>query len=149
MWNGEKSIALSKWCILLFMCALLAVVVSAPWLTHWFVNFSQAGLEGTEPFFKATIYLGFIPAAWLLYSLLLLLRRIEDGQVFIAENVERLRWISWCCFFGAGIALVSVFYYYPWFFVLVAAAFMGLIVRVVKNVVAQAVALKDEADYTI
>lgn len=149
MWNGEKSIALSKWCILLFMCVLLAVVVSAPWLTHWFVHFSQAGLEGKESFFKATIYVGFIPAAWLLYSLLLLLRRIEDGQVFIAENVERLRRISWCCFFGAGIAFVSVFYYYPWFFVLVAAAFMGLIVRVVKNVVAQAVALKDESDYTI
>lgn len=149
MWNGEKSIALSKGCILLFMCVLLAVVVSAPWLTHWFVHFSQAGLEGKESFFKATIYVGFIPAALLLYSLLLLLRRIEDGQVFIAENVERLRRISWCCFFGAGIAFVSVFYYYPWIFVVVAAAFMGLIVRVVKNVVAQAVALKDEADYTI
>lgn len=149
MWNGEKSIALSKWCILLFMFVLLAVVVSAPWLTHWFVNFSQAGLEGKESFFKATIYVGFIPAALLLYSLLLLLRRIEDGQVFIAENVERLRRISWCCFFGAGIAFVSVFYYYPWIFVMVAAAFMGLIVRVVKNVVAQAVALKDESDYTI
>ena len=34
-------------------------------------------------------------------------------------------------------------------FLAVAAAFMGLIVRVVKNVVAQAVELKDEADYTV
>lgn len=149
MWNGEKSIGLSKLCILLFMVLLLATVVSAPWLTHWFVDFSQAGLEGTENYFFATIYVGFIPAAYLLNSLLLLLRRIEDGKVFTSENVERLRRISWSCFLGAGIAVISVFYYYPWFFVAVAAAFMGLIVRVVKNVVAQAVALKNEADYTI
>ncbi len=149
MWNGEKSIALSKLCVLLFIGLLFATVVSAPWLTHWFVNFSQAGLKGTESYFLATIYVGFIPAGYLLYSLFYLLRRIEAGQVFITGNVELLRRISWSCFLGAGIAFISIFYYYPWFFVAVSAAFMGLIVRVVKNVVAQAVALKNEADYTV
>ena len=149
MWNGEKSIGLSKLCILLFMCVLIATAITAPWLTRWFVDFSQAGMPGTESFFLITIYVGFIPAAYLLYNLLLLLRRIEAGKLFITENVERLRRISWSCFLGAGIALVSVFYYFPWFFVFVSAAFMGLIVRVVKNVVAQAVALKDEVDHTI
>jgi len=149
VWNGEKSIGLSKLCILFFMCVLITTVVSAPWLTRWFLDFSQAGLKGTDSFFLATIYVGSIPAAYLLYSLLLLLRRIEAGQLFIAENVERLRRISWSCFLGAGIAFVSVFYYFPWLFMFVAAAFMGLIVRVVKNVVAQAVALKNEVDYTI
>ncbi|MBP1760488.1 MAG: hypothetical protein H6Q64_30 [Firmicutes bacterium] len=149
MWSGEKSIGLSKLCILLFIIALIIVVVSAPWLTHWFVGFSQNDLGGTESFFMATIYLGSIPAAYLLYNLLTLIRRIETGEVFIAANVERLRRISWSCFLGAGLALVSTFYYIPWLFVFVAAAFMGLIVRVVKNVVAQAVELKNEADYTI
>lgn len=149
MWNGEKSIGLSKICILLFMCVLVGTVVSAPWLTRWFVDFSQAGLKGTESYFLATIYVGSIPAAYLLYSLLQLLRRIEIGQLFIDENVEHLRRISWSCFLGAGIAFVSLFYYFPWLFVFIAAAFMGLIVRVVKNVVAQAVKLKNEADYTI
>jgi hypothetical protein len=149
MWNGEKSIGLSKFCIVFFICALIILVVSAPWLTHWFVGFSSNDLGGTESFFMATIYLGAIPAAYLLYNLLTLIRRIEAGQVFIAGNVECLRRISWSCFIGAGLALVSAFYYIPWAFVFVAAAFMGLIVRVVKNVVAQAVALKDEMDYTI
>jgi hypothetical protein len=150
MWNSEKSIILSKLCVLLFMGLLLAVVVTAPWLTHWFVEFSQAGLKEKEAaFFMATIYVGSVPAAFLLYSLLKLLRRIETGQVFTAENVELLRRISWSCFAGAGVALISLFYYYPWFIMAVAAAFMGLIVRVVKNVVAQAVELKDEADYTV
>lgn len=149
MWNGQKSIILSKWCILLFMCLLIVTVVSAPWLIRWFLSFSRAGLEGTEPFFLATIYTGFVPAAYLLYSLLRLLYRIDAEQVFITENVERLRRISWSCFAGAGISLVSVFYYFPWVFVAVAAAFMGLIVRVVKNVVAKAVELQNEVDYTV
>ena len=149
MWNGEKSITLSKLCILLFFGLLLGAVVTAPWLTRWFVNFSQAGLQEKAAYFMATIYVGFVPAAYLLYSLLVLLRRIDVGQVFIAENVELLRRISWSCFLGTVIALVSVFYYNPWFFVAVAAAFMGLIVRVLKNVFAQAVELKNESDYTV
>lgn len=149
MWTGEKSIILSKLCILLFLGLLLAVAVSAPWLTRWFVDFSQAGMQGKAAYFMATIYVGFVPAAYMLYSLLNLLRRIDAGQVFIAENVELLRRISWSCFLGAAIALASVLYYTPWFFVAVAAAFMGLIVRVLKNVFAQAVELKNEADYTV
>lgn len=148
MWNGERSIALSKFCVVVFFCVLIAAVVSAPWLTRWFVGFSHAQ-EGTELFLMATIYMGSIPAAYLLYNLFHLLRRIEAGQLFIKENVECLRRISWSCFAGAGVAFASGFYYLSWLFVFVAAAFMGLIVRVVKNVVSQAVDLKDEADYTI
>ncbi|MGI6711901.1 MAG: DUF2975 domain-containing protein [Bacillota bacterium] len=149
MWNGEKSIILSKLCISLFMCLLIITVVFAPWMTRWFLSFSRAELTGTEPYFLATIYTGFFPAAYLLYSLLRLLLRIETEQVFITENVERLRRISWSCFAGAAISLVSTSYYFPWVFVAVSAAFMGLIVRVVKNVVAKAVDLQNEVDYTV
>ncbi|HPZ42826.1 MAG TPA: DUF2975 domain-containing protein [Bacillota bacterium] len=150
MWSSEKSIILSKLGVLFFMGLVLAAVVAAPWLTRWFVEFSQAGLKVEEAvYFMGTIYVGFVPAAFLLYSLFKLLRRIETGQVFTDENVDLLRRISWSCFAGAGVALVSLFYYYPWFFVALAAAFMGLIVRVVKNVVAQVVELKNEADYTV
>lgn len=149
MWNDKKSIGLSKVCVLLFLCVLVVTAVSAPWLTRWFLGYSRAGLEGTESFFLVTIYLGAIPAAYLLYSLLRLLRRIEADQVFIIENVEGLRRISWTCFAGAIVGIVSAFYYFPWIFVAVAAAFMGLIVRVVKNVFAKAVELQNEVDYTV
>lgn len=149
MWNGEKSITLSKFCILVVMVLLAVIVVAAPWIIRWFVGFSRAELMGTEPFFLTTIYSGFVPASYLLYSLLRLLTRIEKEQVFINENVERLRRISWTCFVGAGISLVSTLYYFPWVFLAAAATFMGLIVRVVKNVVAKAVELQDEMDYTV
>ncbi len=149
MWSGEKSIGLSKLCVLVFMGLLIATVVFAPWLTQWYFSFPRAGLAEIEGLFLATIYLGFVPAAYLLYNLLRLLRRMESGKVFTAENVEILRRISWTCFIGAGIAVISICYYFPWLFLAVAAAFMGLIVRVVKNVVARAVELQDEVDSTI
>lgn len=149
MWSEEKSISLTKFCIMLFMVLLAVVAVTAPWLTEWFVSVSRAGQEEHRVYFMATIYVGFVPAAYLLYSLFKLLRRIESGQVFTDENVELLRRISWSCFAGAVVALVSMLYCNPWVFVAIAAAFMGLIVRVVRNVVAQAVELKKEADYIV
>ncbi len=149
MWNDKKSISLSKLFVVLFMCLLIAVAVSAPWLTEWFLNFSRADLQGSEPFFLTTIYTGSVTTAVLLFCLYRLLRHIEGGKVFIPENVECLRKISWSCFAGAFVCLFSVTYYLPWIFVAVAAAFMGLIVRVVKNVMAQAVALQNDADFTI
>lgn len=149
MWNDQKSIVLSKLCILLFGGVLLGVAVSAPWLVRWLVSFSRAELSGTEAFFLTTIYTGCVPAAVLLHSLFHLLHRIASQQVFLTENVEHLRRISWSCFMGAGICFVSALYYFPWMLLAVAAAFMGLIVRVVKNIVAQAVSLQHEVDYTI
>lgn len=149
MWNGKKSISLSKLCVLAFSVLLAGTALSAPWLVHWFLDFSRADLAGKEAFFLTTIYSGSIPAAVLLFCLYRLLRRIELEQVFITANVEYLRRISWSCFAGAVICLASIPYYFPWAFVAVAAAFMGLIVRVIKNIIAQAVELKNESELTI
>lgn len=149
MWNGKKSISLSKFCVLIFMAMLIVTALSAPWLVQRFLLLSRADLVGAEAYFLLTIYSGSVPATVLLFCLYRLLHRIEIDQVFITANVECLRRISWSCFAGAIICLVSVPYYFPWMFVAVAAAFMGLIVRVVKNIVAQAVELKNESDFTV
>jgi len=124
---------------------LIGTVLSAPWLIRWF----RPDLAGKKALFLSTIYSGSIPAAILLYCLYRLLRHIELEQVFITTNVEYLRRISWCCFAGSVICFASIPYYFPWCFVAVAAAFMGLIVRVIKNVIAQAVELKNESELTI
>lgn len=149
MWSGENSIRLSRICVLVFSLLLAGVALSAPWIVTWFLDFSRADLTGNDMFFFITIYSGVLPAAWLLHQLYRLLRNLELGQVFIQANVEALRRISWCSFAGALICLVSALYYIPWIFVAVAAAFMGLIVRVVKNVFAQAVELQNESELTI
>ena len=149
MWNVKKSIRLSKFCVFVFGVMLIGTALSAPWLVGWLMNFSRADLLGKEVFFLSTIYSGSIPAAVLLFCLYRLLHHIEIEQVFISTNVEYLRRISWSCFAGASICFASIPYYFPWVFVAVAAAFMGLIVRVIKNVIAQAVELKNESELTI
>lgn len=149
MWNDKKSITLSKFCVLAFSAMLIGIALSAPWIVNRFLDFSRADLVGKENFFLSTIYSGSIPAAVLLYCLYRLLHSIEHEEVFISANVEYLRRISWCCFAGAIICFASTPYYFPWIFVAVAAAFMGLIVRVIKNIIAQAVELKKESEYTI
>lgn len=90
-----------------------------------------------------------VPAAAALYGLWRLLRNISEGEVFIPENVSILRLLSWCCIAAGLVCLFSALYYMPFLIVSAAAAFVGLILRVVKNVFAEAVRLKDENDYTI
>ncbi len=147
MWNDSKSIILSRISVVIFMLLLVAVDVTAPWLIP--MTFSYVVKPGWAGWFFVTLYAGTVPAALLLISLYRLLRRIERGEVFIRKNVDSLRFISWCCFAGAVISAVSVIYYIPWVMVTIAAAFMALIVRVVKNVFARAAALQDDVDHTI
>lgn len=149
MWNNKRSILLSKACTILFMGALFILCIFAPCFINWLTLHSRTIVIGMKGLFLTTIYAGTIPAAALLWSLYRVLHRISLDQVFVAENVSALRLISWCCFLGAGICLVSSLYYFPWCIVSMAAAFIGLIVRVVKNVFDQALILKDEADFTI
>ena len=149
MWNDRKSLALSKVCVLLFMILLLLCAVLAPRILTRLIGRSVSAYMAGRPLFLITIYVGCVIAAALLSLLYILLYRIGAGRVFVKENTACLRYISWCCFAGAATGLVSALYYIPWLAVGVAAAFMGLIVRVIKNVFAKAVSLQDDAELTI
>jgi len=149
MWNDSRSIKLSKIFTIIFMVLLVACLVSAPWLVTKLISMSAPAQNAGRTLFLVTLYVGSVPAAALLVFLYALLNHISSGRVFINANVNNLRYISWCCFAGAIICLASGFYYIPWFVPCIAAAFIGLIIRVVKNVIAKAVALQDESDLTI
>lgn len=89
-------------------------------------------------------------AFWMLYNLYRFLGRLEQGEVFVPQTVLALRRISWCCTWAAVLCLpVGIWIYLPFAFLAVAAGFMALLVRVLKNAFAQAVRMKDELDYTI
>ena len=149
MWTNSKSLLLSKTCTILFMVLLLVCLIIAPWLVSLFLKTSYSANDvGSIPFF-ITIYVGGIPATALLVLLYRLLQRIGSGRVFVKENAACLRYISWCCFIGAMISLVSMLYYIPWIALGIAAAFMGLVIRVIKNVFAEAIALQEDTDLTI
>lgn len=153
MWSDNKSLVLSKIFVGLFMALLVGSIIFLPSIYGRYLYIATAALS-TEfqvqvIFFRITVYAGAMPAGAILLLLHNLLNRIGKAELFTKKNVDCLRHISWCCFIGALICLVSALYWLPWGAVGVAAAFMGLIVRVLKNVVSKAVSLQDDADLTV
>ena len=147
-WNKDKSILLTQIGTAFFTLLLLALDIACYWAVSWFVQLR--GLDrGSVWYFTATVYACSVFAWPLLWSLWTLLATIRRGEVFTAENVRRLRVVSWCCVGAALICLVSAFYYPSFLLITAAAGFMSLIVRVVKNVFQQALAMKDELDLTV
>ncbi|MBQ8863072.1 MAG: DUF2975 domain-containing protein, partial [Clostridia bacterium] len=82
-----------------------------------------------------------------------LLQRIRKGLVFTKESIDLLRGISFCFL---GVALL----FFPMAFsfsdisgaaliIFAIALFLGLCVRVIKNVLEEAIAIKSENDLTI
>ena len=82
--------------------------------------------------------------------LFLLLRNIRRELIFTASSVTLLRIISWASILAGFIA-------FPLFFVFIrealfisfVALFLGVVLRVVKQVIAKATELKEENDATI
>ena len=147
-WDKDKSLLLTRICTAFFAALLLALDIGCIRAMSWFLRLR--GLEqGFVWHFVATVYACSVFAWLLLWRLWVLLGNLRRGEVFTAENVRCLRGVSWCCAGAAAICLISALYYPSYLLVTAAAGFMCLIVRVVKNVFQQAVAMKAEMDLTI
>ena len=158
MWNSKKSTVCSLVCTRAVMVLLIIAAVFLPKLIGYYfssnaayrVSYLGAAMDqagGTT--LMVTLYLCCIPAAAALICLDRLLSNIMKGSIFIDRNVKFLRVISWCCFLVGAILLILVRYYIFFICAAIIVALMGLIVRVVKNVIEEAVVIKKENDYTI
>lgn len=143
-WNNDRSLLLSRMCVWVFTVLLAALLLTAPWFWNWILWRSSVRMV-----YIGVTYASGVPAAVVLFCLHRLLRNISEEEVFIQENVRSLRIMSWCLMAAALVYLVGSLF--DWYLVVLAAAaaFVGLILRVVKNVFAQAVELKNENDFTI
>lgn len=147
-WTKDKSILLSQVCVAVFALLLAALDIGCYWAVGWFIGLRGMAWQ-TGAALMVTIYLCSVFAWFLLFHLWKLLDNMKKGLVFIEDNVKRLRVVSWCCVGAAVICLISCAFYLPFLFVSIAAAFMALIVRIVKNVFQQANAMKSELDFTV
>ncbi len=144
----DMSIRLSLICVCVFSAILLAADIFAHRWISWYVAWRSMRPESVARM-MITLYAASAFGWVCLWALWKLLRNIKAELVFDPDNVRLLRIISWCCAFAAIIFLVSGAYYMPFILVSVAAAFIMLIVRVVKNVFHQAIEMKSELDLTI
>lgn len=85
----------------------------------------------------------------ILFVLDRLVSNISKGKVFVNDNVKYLRIISYCCFAIALITLIFARLRILVFVITFAAAFIGLILRVIKNCFTEAIKLREENDFTI
>lgn len=147
-WDKDKSISLSQFCVCAFGLLLAGIDIFGWRLTAFFIQLRnmhwQQGL---------VIYIAVMVSSvfgWIvLWKLWRLLASIKAGQVFTAENISRIRAVSWCCAAVALVCLLAGICYLPFFICAMAAAFMALIVRIVKNAFQQALLMKDELAFTV
>lgn len=147
MWTNEKSTILTSIltkAIIGFMIIGLFVV---PLGAKWYDLVSQK-----EPIFiqlLVAIYLAYIPGFVMMFSLDRLLSNIRKKQVFTEQNIKYLRIASWCCFIASICFLVLGFWRPLSFLIFFAGVFLGLVIRVIKNTFTEALALREENDFTI
>lgn len=85
-------------------------------------------------------------ADYLLFRLLLLVRA---GEVFSARSVALIRGVSWCAIAVSLLFLLMARYFLIALALAFTAVLLGLCLRVVKNVVEEATAIKAENDLTV
>ena len=155
MWNRNHSVKLSIVACFVFVAVLTAALFAGPWFVKfWFTvyrgwNVNGEALQNMSKLFAACFYPCAVFAYITLYSLLRLLFNIKKDVIFIDGNVKYLRRISWCCFAVAVITFVGGVFYIPFSLIALAAAFVGLMLRVVKNVMQNAVEISIENELTI
>ncbi|MDR0853723.1 MAG: DUF2975 domain-containing protein [Clostridiales Family XIII bacterium] len=154
MWNTDKSLTLSLVCTKIAIVLVFAAAIAFPIALRKGLfgedGYVTAQMNDHIPLIIAIFIICCLLALIALFSLNRLLANIKNGNVFTEKNVRLLRTISWMCFAVAIATLVAGFATSFFFLVIGAlACFFGLILRVVKNVIAAAVQLKDENDYTI
>ena len=153
MWNEDKSVRLSQLCVALFIVLVAVCCVGAPFLLHRMAGvhvMTGRLVRDIMGMLLAVVYASAAFAAAALWELRALLRCVRGGCVFSPASVTSLRRLSWYCFGVSVVQLAGALAAWPPLVcVAAAAAFMGLMLRVLKNVLGEAVRLKNENDYTI
>ncbi len=147
--NTRNSALLTEIFIYILAACLLVLDIGLWPLSGWYMKIRNMTGEGIRITLVVILYACSVLGWFILWKMLRLIRNIRKGIVFTEQNVSILRAVSLLCL-GVGIlTFAGGFFYQPLFFVTLAALFLTLVVRVVKNVMQKAVEMKDELDLTV
>ncbi len=139
---------------IMFACAVALAFYMPTFLEHLLSLLEKSGaFSGLAPFQMTVLYVALYAEIALmmiglgmLFALLLL---VQKKMVFTPTAVELIRYISWCLILMGVIMASLTFFSLLALFIGAAVFFVGLTIRVVKNVIESAVYLKEENDLTI
>lgn len=147
--NNAGSILLSRILVWVFG-ALILVLDWAVWpISRWLMLFIVDMQFRDTVLLIICLYVCNVPGFMLLWCMDKLLRNLRQGKVFDGDNVGLLKNISICCFVVSIISLSLCSRIYFLGIVALMTAFMGLIVRIIKNVFSSAIAMRSELDLTV
>lgn len=137
--------------VLVWVFGLLILILDwAVWpISRWLMRFIVDMRYCDTVLLIICLYVCNVPGFVLLWCMDQLLRNLRQGKVFEDDNVRLLKNISICCFVVSVISLSLCSRIYSLGIVALMTAFMGLIVRIVKNVFSSAIAMRSELDLTV
>jgi len=133
----------------LFFALLVAACFYLPLIIYVYMNVKGATVM--ESRLEITIIAYAIVGVMMLADVLLfaLLQRVRKSLVFTKKSVALIRGISWCAvLLGVCLAVLGIYFWIA-FCAAFACIFLGLCLRVTKNVIEEATAIKAENDFTI
>jgi len=153
--SRNASVTISLIMSVIFFLAVIAGLFAAPKLVQvmldtpdYFGN-RESITDCGRGFVLAVTYIILVLIALADILMFLILRSVRNSAVFTDSTVAYIRYVSWLCilvgclFFSVGVyitmAIIAGF----------AAVFGGFCIRVVKNVIEEATAIKSENDLTV
>ena len=155
LWNSKRSIISTKFCILALMLVSVIMMFCGKYLISRFLILTggaKIDISNEFSFYIITFisYILGIIALLTLFCMLKFIVNLENDLVFVPQNIKWLRFISYGCLSAGLLLIITTVVYHKLFLVLsLAALFMMLIVRVIKNAFEQAIEMKEELDLTI
>ncbi len=147
--SRRASTVISYFLSLLLLPVLVLLALFMPHIADAYLRVAPNFSGPIPPSLWTAIYLALAIAVIADGALLVLLRRVRREAVFSAPSVDCLRILSYACF-GETLCFAFVGFFFPFSFaVSFAACFIGMAMRVVKNVIEEAAAIKAENDFTI
>ena len=155
MWSKNKSILLTHFIVRACYFFLAAAIVGLPILLK--SGFYEFDILGQIADYVLWPFYAVAPAGYVaLVCLDKLLINVRKEVIFNEKNVKFLRIISWACFYAGLVGLISFtvilvmsFMFETLFILAIGEMFMGLVVRVVKNIFEEAIEIKNENELTI
>ena len=136
--------------VVFFFVLIVASAILPVYIRQWVLPASSRTiLSGDATLILCSAYVVLavaILADILLFRLLLIVR---SGEVFGAKSVALIRGVSWCAILIGLMFLVMTYYFLIGLVLAFAAVLVGLCLRVVKNVIEEATAIKSENDLTV
>lgn len=148
--SRAASVILSLVLTVLFFLVLVACLFIMPGFVRLILPASLHAVSGGDTVLITAV--GYFILAFamladvLLFRLLLLVR---SGEVFTSLSVSLIRGVSWCAVAVSLLFLLVVRYYLIALALAFTAVLLGLCLRVVKNVIEEATAIKAENDLTV